>query len=358
MVSSLPFDVLPIILSHLSIFDILQLRLVCKDYFYATKNYAIWLNIIQKHFICRNLPLPGLHGRSLEKLTADDLERLVMKAEKYKSNWSSGMPRVTRSIEFPTTPNSRIVSLKFFFQRGEHWLFSLSAAQTSGPHTFIFQCWDLKTNPPTCIASRTFHDFCGLAYNTLLTGEAAVAVMTPEICLIDIDPGTRASTSDDVGGGEIHPHMSRRNPAQVCIDVAVLEEKASGGMMLIGDLILAQDDMGRTFLYHFRTPQTRVELLGPRRNTVQQEKILGALTDQYWIITARTTTVEIYVLPSVMDHSIQVEPIGVHRWQWRVDLISLSRITGIRDQVAPIRLAVRFGTDPWQLYSLFCFRYQ
>ena len=211
-----------------------------------------------------------------------------MKAEKYKSNWSSGMPRVTRSIEFPTTPNSRIVSLKFFFQRGEHWLFSLSAAQTSGPHTFIFQCWDLKTNPPTCIASRTFHDFCGLAYNTLLTGEAAVAVMTPEyvgsshsftaltcqdaslrICLIDIDPGTRASTSDDVGGGEIHPHMPRRNPAQVCIDVAVLEEKASGGMMLIGDLILAQDDMGRTFLYHFRTPQTRVELLGPRRNTVQ-----------------------------------------------------------------------------------------
>jgi len=59
------------------------------------------------------------------------------------------------------------------------------------------------------------------------------------------------------------------DPAQAFVDVAVLNEKAPKGITLVGDFILAQDDFGRAFWYHFRTPQNRVELIGPRRDTVQ-----------------------------------------------------------------------------------------
>ena len=39
---------------------------------------------------------------------------------------------------------------------------------------------DLEANPPMRIGWRTFHSFFGLASNKLSTGEAVVAVMTPE----------------------------------------------------------------------------------------------------------------------------------------------------------------------------------
>jgi len=87
--------------------------------------------------------------------------------------------------------------------------------------------------------------------------------------LIDIDPGTRTSISGGGGSVGVHPHTLRMDPAQAFVDVAVLNEKAPGGMMLFGDFILAQGDFGQAFWYHFRTPQNRVELIGPRRDIVQ-----------------------------------------------------------------------------------------
>jgi len=87
--------------------------------------------------------------------------------------------------------------------------------------------------------------------------------------LIDIDPGTRTSISGGSGNVGVHPHMLRTDPAQAFVDVAVLNEKAPGGMKLVGDFILAQDDFGRAFWYHSRTPQNWVELIGFRRDTVQ-----------------------------------------------------------------------------------------
>jgi len=86
---------------------------------------------------------------------------------------------------------------------------------------------------------------------------------------MNIDPGTRTSISGGSGNVGVHPHILRKDPAQAFVDVAVLNEKAPGGLMLVGDFILAQDDFGRTFWYHFRTPQNRVELSGLRRDTTQ-----------------------------------------------------------------------------------------
>jgi len=138
------------------------------------------LDIVRNHFVRRNLPLPGLHGRSLENVTADDLERLAMKAEKYRINWSSSSPRPTRRVELPTMPNSYITFLNFCSRGGEHWLFSLSSVRIGGSHAYVLQCWDLKANPPLRIGWRIFRSFFGLASNKLSSGEAAVAVMTPE----------------------------------------------------------------------------------------------------------------------------------------------------------------------------------
>ena len=79
----------------------------------------------------------------------------------------------------------------------------------------------------------------------------------------------RKFISGGSGNVGVHSHMLRVDPAQAFVDVAVLNEKAPGGMMLVGDFILTQDDFGRTFWYHFKTPQNRVELIDPRRDTVK-----------------------------------------------------------------------------------------
>lgn len=208
-----------------------------------------------------------------------------MKAERYKNNWLSGAtkPKPTRHIEFIAIPDSRIIALKFLSRGGESWLFSMSMTRNSGLRAFTFQCWDLKFNPPVCIARRILHHFAGMAFNKQETGRAVVAVKTPEcvgffpscclgalicptvllrICLIDVD------VEGGVGGGESNRKrassddlISRRSPAQACVNIASLEDRAVGTLMLLGDLVLAQDDAGRCFLYHFETPQIRIQLI-------------------------------------------------------------------------------------------------
>jgi len=77
-------------------------------------------------------------------------------------------------------PNFHVTSLNFCSRGGEHWLLSLSFVRGGGSHPYVLQCWDLKANPPLRIGWRTFRSFFGLASNKLSTGEAVVAVMTPE----------------------------------------------------------------------------------------------------------------------------------------------------------------------------------
>ncbi|KAJ3561594.1 hypothetical protein NP233_g10099 [Leucocoprinus birnbaumii] len=350
---------------------------VCRGYLHVTKSHTIWFTYIQQHFIRRNLPLPGLDNRHLEVLSAGELEGLAIKAEKYRRNWSSTRPVPTRRSQFTAVPESRIISLKFLSRRGEHWLLSLSMTRNSGLRAFTFQCWDLGTSPPTCIARRILHHFGGLAYNKMLTGRAVVAVMTPEcvgffpscclaaltcrgvplrICLIDIDPVTKirnTSGGGDDGGGSggrgVPSDMARRSPAQACVNVATLEDRATGNMVLIGDLVLTQDDVGRTFLYHFQAPQNRLKLVHSERS-LQPERILDVLVDRDWIIIARTTAVEIYSLPPSINRSMEIEPIGVHKWQWKVDSISLARPVNSPNptRIAPVHLVIRYGSiHPW-----------
>jgi len=54
-----------------------------------------------------------------------------------------------------------------------------------------------------------------------------------------LDPGTRTSISGGGGNVGVYPHTLRMDPAQAFVDVAVLNEKAPGGMMLVGDFMLA-----------------------------------------------------------------------------------------------------------------------
>ncbi|KXN86191.1 hypothetical protein AN958_10379 [Leucoagaricus sp. SymC.cos] len=224
--------------------------------------------------------------------------------------------------------------------------------RNSGLRAFTLQCWDLKSNSPVCIARRVLHHFAGIAFNKLLTGRAVLAVKTPEICLIDIDPPARIQSGDGGDGGSGSGgnvggnHTLARSPAQACVNVATLEDRASGNLMLAGDLVLIQDDGGRTFVYHFETPQARAELVDPEGN-LQPERVLDVLADHNWLIVARTTTVEIYALPTSIDSNMHMEPIGRHKWQWKVDSISLIRPTSIA-AVTPIQLVLRYGSiHPW-----------
>ncbi|XP_006461730.1 hypothetical protein AGABI2DRAFT_143530 [Agaricus bisporus var. bisporus H97] len=339
----LPLDILPIILSHLTIPDIYRVRLVCREYRLLTKTRSLWFAYIQRYFLRHNISIPGLHGRPLETLDAQELETLTLKAERYKRNWLSGAqsPKPTRHVEFIAVPDSRIIALKFLSRNGENWLFSLAMTRNHGMRAFTFQCWDLKLNPPVCIARRILHHFAGMAFNKLETGRAVVAVKTPEICLIDIDTGGAAGGEPSGKRASVGDSNSTRHPAQACVNVANLDDRAVGTLMLLGDLVLAQDNAGRSFLYHFESPQIRVQLIDPEGNA-QPEIILDVLVDRGWLILARTKTVELYQLPASIDHNTQIEPIARHTWQWKVDSIVLAPlVNNTKNSTTPIQIVIR-----------------
>jgi hypothetical protein len=88
--------------------------------------------------------------------------------------------------------------------------------------------------------------------------------------------------------------------------------------------------------------------------TPQPERVLDVLADHRWIIVARTSSVEIYALPTSIRSNMQIEPIGRHKWQWKIDTISLARTADMTDAVVPIQFVLRYGSiHPWvSLYRI------
>jgi len=123
--------------------------------------------------------------------------------------------------------------------------------------------------------------------------------------------------------------------------------------MLAGDLVLTQDEMGRAFLYHFERPHARIELVGPE-GSIQPEKILSVLEGHGWVMVARSTTVELYPLPTPINDSLQIEPAARHRWQYKVDSILISRpVDNSLDPISPAHLVLRYGSiHPWPVNLL------
>ena len=192
----LPSDIFRVIFGHLHIDDILNVRRVskkighhdsrfvnpsfgrkvCKEFLELTKLRSVWESLINKHALHQNIPLPGLGGKSIDELTAKEIETGLRRALKLRRNWTSEAPLISKQFNLGAVPDSRIVSLHVLPGYGHRRLLSLSFNRS---RVFTLQCWDIVASPPVCIARRMFRRLGGMAVNRDCGGVGVVVVHNP-----------------------------------------------------------------------------------------------------------------------------------------------------------------------------------
>jgi hypothetical protein len=189
----LPSDVFILIFGHLRLQDILNARQVCfivlfyvfltnackacRDFYELTKSRDLWDRLIHERILRCNIPIPGLAGRKIGSLNAQELEQSLHKALKLHRNWHSQPPVRVRRRNIMSIPDSRVIALHSITEQGRRWLVSLSM---SPGRRFNLQCWDLFVSPPSCRAQRELQHFGGISINQGESTLGSIAILNPQ----------------------------------------------------------------------------------------------------------------------------------------------------------------------------------
>lgn len=146
-----------------------------------TKSRALWSSLVRRYVLNQSLPIPRLHGKSLDQLSALKLEQCLRRALRLRRNWVSPLPAVINRFTLPgMIPRTRIVSMHLVSEHGTALLLSLSM-QTHPTRKFTLHCWDLEVQPVVCLASYECKKFRGLAVNKeSRNGARIVAILNPQ----------------------------------------------------------------------------------------------------------------------------------------------------------------------------------
>jgi hypothetical protein len=128
----------------------------------------------------QNIPIPHFDEKSLDCLSASELERLACCALALRSNWTNPDPDAKREVDFykPTEPDSRIIFMEFLPGRGNRWL--ISVTMTAHPRKYVIQCWDVAIVQPVCIAELTHMEgpYGGVIINDDPSSPAIIAMQS------------------------------------------------------------------------------------------------------------------------------------------------------------------------------------
>jgi len=147
---------------------------------------SVWHLVLTAHTQQQNIPIPGLFGRPIESLEAVELKQLAFRAHQLRKKWISPAP--IPSFQFTITcdvlPTRLGVVAMQFLPRRSRYLLSLALASNAS-RLYSLQCWDLETNPPTCVAMRTIKQCGWFVINTDESSSALLAIQSVQ-CVIHI----------------------------------------------------------------------------------------------------------------------------------------------------------------------------
>ncbi|KAI0085102.1 hypothetical protein BDY19DRAFT_897406 [Irpex rosettiformis] len=100
-IHSLPDDILLLIISYITVKDIITLRKSSKKFYELTKLRWVWSDAVKRHVIGKGLPIPAAHSASgIKALSAKHLEARAVHVAKFNDNWSSAQPQPRGAVEF------------------------------------------------------------------------------------------------------------------------------------------------------------------------------------------------------------------------------------------------------------------
>ncbi|KAF7317776.1 F-box domain-containing protein [Mycena kentingensis (nom. inval.)] len=323
-IPDLPVEVSLLVFKHLG---------TCRVFREITQMRSVWLELLDVQVSQRKIPIPGLGGRDLAQLSAQELEMCVADALQLRKNWTAASPQPIRRQTFGNgLPGpSQVVSVQFIPGRGARWLLSLTIA-TGGSWERTVQCWDTLPEVPFCIARRTLSGLRGLRVNTDASHPGVLAVATSR-------QGPESRECNDF------------TSPQGFFAVQILNDVNEVLHAFTGSKILTKFDDQRIRLRTLQNPNVAVEL----RIVEQQECLDSLISDEYAVIM-RVQALEIYALASLQAPVL--EPISTHSFQWRIDSASIAYQPSLNSDITqhnlpyvPRPLLVQSFASPIRLFA-------
>ncbi|CAA7269253.1 unnamed protein product [Cyclocybe aegerita] len=351
MPPTLPPDIFAIIFGHLEARDVLNVRLVrpyallflprgsasekaCKDFHQLSKLRIIWDSLLQRDVIQLDIPIPGLHGRALDTLAAEELEHAFHTALKLRRNWVADSPVIRRAVLVIGVPNSRIIALFLLPDESSRRLISLSSLYGQ-QGVVVICCWDTSSLDPICIARREVRQFGRMAVNRVASSHGKIAVVVgPKLEILSLASGTSS-------------------PSQAFVTSASIEvdHDIQGVDGFHGSLVLTRDRL-RSYLWDINNPAAKIILIN---DATQPGQFLDCILAEQFIIVLKAGAMELYALPPSIPAGpapLELGPVVTHSWQWRVDDAAMSVRHGPRTNNG-VTILLRYGTlFPWAVNVL------
>lgn len=341
----IPLDILFDVVQHLPLQSIMALRETSKSFYAITRLRSLWALLLRTLVQQQNIPIPCFDGKSLDFLSALELEQITCRALALRSNWTNPDPDAKREVDFykPIEPDSRIIFMEFLPGRGNRWL--ISVTMTAQPRKYVIQCWDVAILQPMCIAELTHMEgpYGGVVINDDPSSPAVMAMQSAqtEILAIDFeeeDPESAFVSLSAIDGiREIHLLSG---------STLVTRRPENGGEVSIWDI----SDQ----------PCEKIQLVNP--SLLQNDRCQAMhLRDDYMVIV-RQQTVEFYsTIPRpniIATPGAPISyPLAQHTFQWRTETVNMSEQVNWHaahtHRPSPINVVVRFGSVyPWPVNIL------
>ncbi|KAG1738969.1 hypothetical protein EDB19DRAFT_866764 [Suillus lakei] len=341
----IPLDILFDVVQHLPIQSILALRQTSRSFYAITRLRSLWALLLRTLVQEQNIPIPHFDGKSLDFLSALELEQLTCYALALRKNWTNPDPDAKREIDFykPTEPDSRIIFMEFLPGRGNRLL--ISVTMIAQPRKYVIQCWNVAIPQPVCIAELAHMEgpYGGVVINDDPSSPAIMAMQSAltEILTIDFeeeDPESAFVPLSSIDGiREIHLLSG---------NTLVTRHPGNGGEVSLWDI----NDQ----------PRETIQLVNP--SLLQNDRCQAMhLRDDYMLII-RQQTVEFYsTIPRpniIATPGAPISyPLAQHNFQWRTDSVNMSEQVSWdaarSHRPSPINVVVRFGSIyPWPVNIL------
>ncbi|KAG2111101.1 hypothetical protein DEU56DRAFT_216184 [Suillus clintonianus] len=341
----IPLDILLDVLQHLPVQSILALRQTSKSFYAITRLRSLWALLLRTHVQEQNLPMPHLDGKSLDCLSALELEQLTCYAFALRSNWTNPNPDAKREAEFykPIEPDSRIVFMEFLPGRGNRWL--ISVTMTAQPRKYVIQCWNVAIPQPVCVAELTHMEgpYGGIVINDDPSSPAIIVMQSALTEILTID-------------------FEEEDPESAFVPLSTIDGIREIHLLSGNTLVTRRPgDSGEVSIWDINDqPREKIQLVNP--SLLQNDRCQAMhLRDDYMVII-RQQTIEFYSTvprPNIIatPGAPISYPLAQHSFQWRADTVNMSEQVSWHaarsHRPSPINVVIRFGSIyPWPVNVL------
>ncbi|KAG1835750.1 hypothetical protein EV424DRAFT_1308361 [Suillus variegatus] len=354
---TIPLDILFDIFQHLPIQSVLALRQTSKSFYAITRLRSLWALLLRTLVQEQNIPIPYFDGKSLESLSALELERLTCRALALRSNWTNPNPNVKREIDFeePSEKDLYIFFMEFLPGKRNRWFISV-ATRVVGQFRLqrVIQCWDLAVLQPVCIAKLTYMEgsYDRVVINDDPSSPAMIAIQSSLTEILTID-------------------FEEKNPESAFVPLSTIDGLREIHLLSGSTLVTRRPEHdGEVSIWDISDqPYEKIQLVSPSLSPVSLLFPCNParpmhLCDDY-IVIIRCQIVELYsTIPrpnNVATPGVSISyPLAQHSFQRPLQSVYVSGQVNWHAarsrRPSPINIAVRYrSTDLWPANALHLF---